>query len=228
MILNSYLEQAFSFKSQLNFDDFIDLITRKSSDLFFLPMIIMHKKLPCAENVFRMKNLYKAQFSSNKQGCQNNSPKVNIDSLTDAKCQLLAFPKLVDDYTSQQLLSYVPIIQGKKGAFAVGSRGQTSQSPKVLHPDTINGTGAGSSLSVSETPLSTVSTQMSQDQQHKILVKQTSKLKEGTGSVSPTNIMNKTGGPPKISGGKDLIWTPQAGGGFSKINSSTIKNSPVR
>jgi hypothetical protein len=50
-MINLYIEEVFGTKSEINYDEYLDIIVRKSSDLFFLPMVVLQKKLPCAENI---------------------------------------------------------------------------------------------------------------------------------------------------------------------------------
>jgi len=50
-MINLYIEEVFGTKSEINCDEYLDIIVRKSSDLFFLPMVVLQKKLPCAENI---------------------------------------------------------------------------------------------------------------------------------------------------------------------------------
>ena len=50
-MINHYIEGAFGTKNDINYEEFLDLIIKKSSDLFFLPMVVLQRRLPCSENI---------------------------------------------------------------------------------------------------------------------------------------------------------------------------------
>lgn len=50
-MINHYIEGVFGSKNEINFDEYLEIVIKKSSDLFFLPMVVLQKRLPCAENI---------------------------------------------------------------------------------------------------------------------------------------------------------------------------------
>lgn len=50
-MINHYIEGAFGAKTEINFDEYLDIVIKKSSDLFFLPIVVLQRRLPCAENI---------------------------------------------------------------------------------------------------------------------------------------------------------------------------------
>jgi hypothetical protein len=44
----------------------VAVLERGASDLVFYPLSMMHRKLPCAENIFRIKTQYRAGLSHSK------------------------------------------------------------------------------------------------------------------------------------------------------------------
>lgn len=40
-MIHHYVDSAFGSKNELNFEEFLDVITKKSSDLFFLPLVVL-------------------------------------------------------------------------------------------------------------------------------------------------------------------------------------------
>ena len=50
-MISNYVDGAFGVKTEINFEEYLDIITKKSSDLFFLPMVVLHRRLPCSENI---------------------------------------------------------------------------------------------------------------------------------------------------------------------------------
>jgi hypothetical protein len=40
-MINHYIEGAFGSKNEINTEEFLDIIIKKSSDLFFLPMVVL-------------------------------------------------------------------------------------------------------------------------------------------------------------------------------------------
>jgi hypothetical protein len=40
-MINHYIEGAFGSKNEINTEEFLDIIIKKSSDLYFLPMVVL-------------------------------------------------------------------------------------------------------------------------------------------------------------------------------------------
>ena len=40
-MINHYIEGAFGSKTEINTEEYLEIIIKKSSDLFFLPMVVL-------------------------------------------------------------------------------------------------------------------------------------------------------------------------------------------
>lgn len=49
-------------KKEINFDDYMNINKTVSSEMFFSLMSILHEKLPCSQNVFRLKKMYRMRI----------------------------------------------------------------------------------------------------------------------------------------------------------------------
>ena len=87
-MIQSYAESAFGLKTEINFEEYLDIITKKSSDLYFLPMVVLYRRLPCSENIQRIKRLLKQgnssfsnlQVSHFAKSTNNISPTADLES----------------------------------------------------------------------------------------------------------------------------------------------------
>lgn len=50
-----YADGLFGSQKYLEFEDFVRITKKRSSDLFFMVMAILHERLPCGNNLFRLK-----------------------------------------------------------------------------------------------------------------------------------------------------------------------------
>ena len=59
--LQVLLDRAFGHRYKMDLQEFrAAVFERGASDLVFFPLHIMHKKLPCAQNIFRIKAQFRA------------------------------------------------------------------------------------------------------------------------------------------------------------------------
>ena len=62
--IQSFIQQVFTVcgqKSELSFDDFFAFNKKTSSEMFLSLISVLHHKLPCSANCFRMKKIYKTR-----------------------------------------------------------------------------------------------------------------------------------------------------------------------
>ena len=76
--IKNFMDQVFGTKKELNFEDFLNINKNISSEMFYSLMAILHEKLPCSQNVFRLKKMYRMRIQT--QIGKSQSPARSIAS----------------------------------------------------------------------------------------------------------------------------------------------------
>jgi hypothetical protein len=65
--IKGFLIKVFSAKSELSFEDYVHFNKQVSSEMFFSIMSVLHERLPCAPNFFRLKKIFRSKISLGAQ-----------------------------------------------------------------------------------------------------------------------------------------------------------------
>ena len=58
------MDSVFNTKKEINYDDYQKINKEVSSEMFYSLMAILHEKLPCSQNVFRLKKMYRMRIQT--------------------------------------------------------------------------------------------------------------------------------------------------------------------
>ena len=76
-----FIEQIFEDRQEISFDEYCEFNKNVSSEMFFSIMSILHERLPCSRNFFRMKKYYKKNL--------------NVDNNRPSPSQKIASPNML-------------------------------------------------------------------------------------------------------------------------------------
>ena len=62
--IKNFLDTVFGSKKEITFEEYLQVNKNVSSEMFFSLMSILHEKLPCSQNVFRLKKMYRMRIST--------------------------------------------------------------------------------------------------------------------------------------------------------------------
>lgn len=57
--INDHINEIFGKKEKITYNDYVSIIKEISSDIFLSLMVVLHEKLPCSQNIFRLKKMYR-------------------------------------------------------------------------------------------------------------------------------------------------------------------------
>jgi hypothetical protein len=75
--IHNYIDFVLAGKTYLTFEDFQKLIKNKASDLLLLPLMLLHERLPCAINIFRLKRAHSKEDHISGAGSSLGLPAMN-------------------------------------------------------------------------------------------------------------------------------------------------------
>jgi hypothetical protein len=83
--LKNFCDALFGAKTSMNFEEYVTFNMKVSSELFVSLMAIFDERLPCANNFFRLKRLYRAKILTSGNRTGSMSPSRAIASPTMLK-----------------------------------------------------------------------------------------------------------------------------------------------
>ncbi len=120
--IGDFLEKIFpGQKKVMGFEEYKELNTNVSCELFYSIMAIFHEKLPCSQNFFRLKRLYRSKYQGGSNGSGgssgNNSPCRVVASPTIYKKSLFQvaskFKSQTEVEINKNLVSFSPPIKAE-------------------------------------------------------------------------------------------------------------------
>ena len=70
----------FDKKTMISFEEYCNFNKNVSSEMFYSIMSVLHERLPCAQNFFRLKKIYRAKIVNTRK-CQSPSRKIASPSM---------------------------------------------------------------------------------------------------------------------------------------------------
>jgi hypothetical protein len=83
--LKNFCDALFGTKASMSFDEYVAFNQKVSSELFVSLMAIFDERLPCANNFFRLKRLYRSKITTTVNRAGSMSPSRAIASPTMLK-----------------------------------------------------------------------------------------------------------------------------------------------
>lgn len=140
--MKNFCEALFNGKASISFDEYQNIITKVSSELFVSLMAIFDERLPCANNFFRLKRMYRNKIpTAGSARIGSMSPSRSIASPTMLKgmgaglnAGLIKKDSVSDPRTPTSLFGKKKPALGEKSTFSKASEGTSSQ----VHSEFVN------------------------------------------------------------------------------------------
>ena len=59
--IKNFIAKVFAGRNEISFEQYLDINTRVSSEMFCSIMCMLHERLPCAQNIFRLKKIFRTK-----------------------------------------------------------------------------------------------------------------------------------------------------------------------
>ena len=64
----NFIKNIFNGRKELDFNQYCEVNRKVSSEMFFSIMSILQERLPCSQNIFRLKRIYKTKIKDQSKG----------------------------------------------------------------------------------------------------------------------------------------------------------------